>query len=230
MQALFWMLQREKGVVDEAGSAVANANANDGNLWEKHPFADGTCFFFCPMFRMATLENPSELYRMYGGIIADEMGLGKTITMLSLLLVNRGKEGEVIEKKSEVIEKKGEVIEKKGEVIEKKGEVIEKKGEVIEKKGEVIEKKSEREKGEEEKSEMEKNGELNQTTSTNDTAKASREKNSKPQKRRNKPWEKEESTELAPSLSLPKHFTGGTLIICPLSLLFTASLSCNPHL
>lgn len=37
MQALFWMLQREKGVVDEAGSAVANANANDGNLWEKHP-------------------------------------------------------------------------------------------------------------------------------------------------------------------------------------------------
>ena len=117
--------------------------------------------------------------------------------MLSLLLVNRGKEGEVIEKKSEVIEKKGEVIEKKGE---------------------------------EEKSEMEKNGELNQTTSTNDTAKTSREKNSKPQKRRNKPWEKEESTELAPSLSLPKHFTGGTLIICPLSLLFTASLSCNPHL
>ena len=197
MQALFWMLQREKGVVDEAGSAVANANANDGNLWEKHPFADGTCFFFCPMFRMATLENPSELYRMYGGIIADEMGLGKTITMLSLLLVNRGKEGEVIEKKSEVTEKKGEVIEKKGE---------------------------------EEKSGMEKNGELNQTTSTNDTAKTSREKNSKPQKRRNKPWEKEESTELAPSLSLPKHFTGGTLIICPLSLLFTASLSCNPHL
>lgn len=183
MQALFWMLQREKGVVDEAGSAVANANANDGNLWEKHPFADGTCFFFCPMFRMATLENPSELYRMYGGIIADEMGLGKTITMLSLLLVNRGKEGEVIEKKSE-----------------------------------------------EEKSEMEKNGELNQTTSTNDTAKTSREKNSKPQKRRNKPWEKEESTELAPSLSLPKHFTGGTLIICPLSLLFTAFLPCNPHL
>ena len=184
------MLQREKGVVDEAGSAVANANANDGNLWEKHPFADGTCFFFCPMFRMATLENPSELYRMCGGIIADEMGLGKTITMLSLLLVNRGKEGEVIEKKGEVIEKKGE----------------------------------------EEKSEMEKNGELNQTTSTNENAKTSREKNSKTHKRRNKPWEKEESTELAPSLSLPKHFTGGTLIICPLSLLFTASLPCNPHL
>ena len=199
MQALFWMLQREKG-------AVANANANDGNLWEKHPFADGTCFFFCPMFRMATLENPSELYRMCGGIIADEMGLGKTITMLSLLLVNRGKEGEVIEKKGEVIEKKGEVIEKKRE------------------------ENGEEEKKREENGEMEKNGELNQTTSTNDTAKTSREKNSKPQKRRNKPWEKEESTELAPSLSLPKHFTGGTLIICPLSLLFTASLSCNPHL
>lgn len=191
------MLQREKGVVDEAGSAVANANANDGNLWEKHPFADGSCFFFCPMFRMATLENPSELYRMCGGIIADEMGLGKTITMLALLLVNRGKEGEVIEKKSEEEKKKNEVIEKKSE----------------------------------EKSEMEKNGELNTNTSNSDRERTNRErKESKPQKRRNKPWEKEENTELTPSLSLPKRFAGGTLIICPLSLLFTASLPCNPHL
>lgn len=149
------------------------------------------------MFRMATLENPSELYRMYGGIIADEMGLGKTITMLSLLLVNRGKEGEVIEKKSEVIEKKGEVIEKKSE---------------------------------EEKSEMEKNGELNQTTSTNDTAKASREKNSKPQKRRNKPWEKEESTELATIAFSSQTLHGRHSHHLPTLSSLHGSLSCNPHL
>ena len=35
---------------------------------------------------------------MKGGIIADEMGLGKTITMLSLLLINRGKPNEKIQK------------------------------------------------------------------------------------------------------------------------------------
>ena len=182
MQALFWMLQREKGVT----AATDNPVEKEETLWEKHPFTDGTCFYFCPMFRLTMLENPNEMYHMCGGIIADEMGLGKTITMLSLLLVNRGREGELI-----AVKKGGnEMVKCEGsEMVKCEG------SEMMKSEG------SEKEK----------------TTP------------SKPKRRKNKPWEKEENTELMPSLSLPKRFTGGTLIICPLSLLFTALPSHHPH-
>ena len=182
MQALFWMLQREKGVT----AATDNPVEKEETLWEKHPFTDGTCFYFCPMFRLTMLENPNEMYHMCGGIIADEMGLGKTITMLSLLLVNRGREGELI-----AVKKGGnEMVKCEGsEMVKCEG------SEMMKSEG------SEKEK----------------TTP------------SKPKRRKNKPWEKEENTELMPSLSLPKRFTGGTLIICPLSLLFTALPFHRPH-
>ena len=161
MQALFWMLQRERGVVDERLKTEQAESSGDSNLWERHPFTDGTCFYFCPMFRMATLENPNELYRMCGGIIADEMGLGKTITMLSLLLVNRSKEEEVVSGLKEGV--------------------------------------------------------------NDNTAKESHAR-STPSK-----YNTEEGSELTPTLIIPKKYKGGTLIICPLSLLYTVRLPSRSH-
>ena len=101
LQALFWMVQREQGkhVLHE------ERDADDNGMWERHFFADKTPFYFCPLFRLASLEDPSHLYKMKGGIIADEMGLGKTITMLSLLLLNRGKDRETIRPVSSQAEK-----------------------------------------------------------------------------------------------------------------------------
>lgn len=101
MQALFWMLQREQGkhVLHE------ERDADDNGMWEKHFFTDKTPFYFCPLFRLASLEDPSHLYKMKGGIIADEMGLGKTITMLSLLLMNRGNAHESISTTQSKMEK-----------------------------------------------------------------------------------------------------------------------------
>ena len=220
MQALFWMLQREKGVT----AATDNPVEKEETLWEKHPFTDGTCFYFCPMFRLTMLENPNDMYHMCGGIIADEMGLGKTITMLSLLLVNRGREGELIAVKksgSEMVKKSGnEMVKKSGnEMVKSEGsEMVMKSGSEMMKSGSKM-MKSGSKMVKCEGSEMMKSegSEKEQTTP------------SKPKRRKNKPWEKEENTELMPSLSLPKRFTGGTLIICPLSLLFTALPSHHPH-
>lgn len=181
MQALFWMLQRERGVVDERLKTEQAAASGDSNLWERHPFTDGTCFFFCPMFRMATLENPNELYRMCGGIIADEMGLGKTITMLSLLLVNRSKEDEVVS-----VLKENSVS---SDGVENSNMVKD--------------------------SNMVENG---------DTA-----ENNNTKRNTTHPRLTEEGSELTPSLIVPKKNKGGTLIICPLSLLYTVHLSSLPH-
>lgn len=97
LQALFWMMQREQGKHAESKSTMETDN--DNSMWEIHSFLDGTQYYLCPLFRSISFENPSSLYKMKGGIIADEMGLGKTITMLSLLLVNRGKPHEIIEHK-----------------------------------------------------------------------------------------------------------------------------------
>lgn len=94
MQALFWMLQREQGKHAELSTSESE---NDNSMWETHSFEDQTVYYLCPLFRSVSIENPSSLYKMKGGIIADEMGLGKTITMLSLLLINRGKPYEQID-------------------------------------------------------------------------------------------------------------------------------------
>lgn len=184
MQALFWMLQRERGVVDERLKTEQAAASGDSNLWERHPFTDGTCFYFCPMFRMATLENPNELYRMCGGIIADEMGLGKTITMLSLLLVNRSKEDEVVS-----------VL--KGSSVSGDGV---------------------------ESSDMVKDSdsvENNDTIKDSDTLKNGDTAENNTKRNATHPRLTEEGSELTPSLVVPKKNKGGTLIICPLSLLYT---------
>lgn len=90
-------MQREQGKHAESSSE----QPEDNSMWEAHSFIDHSLYYFCPMFRSVTLENPSNLYHMKGGIIADEMGLGKTITMLSLLLMNRGKPDSTIELKKE---------------------------------------------------------------------------------------------------------------------------------
>lgn len=95
LQALFWMLQREQG--KHAEGSHTTEEQNDNGMWEVHSFTDHTPYYLCPLFRSVSIENPSSLYKMKGGIIADEMGLGKTITMLSLLLINRGKPYERIE-------------------------------------------------------------------------------------------------------------------------------------
>lgn len=96
LQALFWMMQREQGKHVDTDSVEKD---NEDSMWETHFFEDHTVYYICPLFRSVSIENPSSLYRMKGGIIADEMGLGKTITMLSLLLINRGKPHEQIEQK-----------------------------------------------------------------------------------------------------------------------------------
>lgn len=93
LQALFWMLEREKGQHAETSSS----SSTDSSMWESHHFGDQSIFYICPLFRTISIENPNSLYTMKGGIIADEMGLGKTITMLSLLLINRGKPNEKIQ-------------------------------------------------------------------------------------------------------------------------------------
>lgn len=184
MQALFWMLQRERGVVDERLKTEQAAASGDSNLWERHPFTDGTCFYFCPMFRMATLENPNELYRMCGGIIADEMGLGKTITMLSLLLVNRSKEDEVVSvlKGSSV---SGDGVESSNMV--KDSDSVENNDTIKD----------------------------SDTLKNRDTAENNTKRNTTHHRLT------EEGSELTPSLIVPKKNKGGTLIICPLSLLYT---------
>lgn len=95
------MVQREQGkhVLHE------ERDADDNGMWERHYFTDKSAFYFCPLFRLASLEDPSHLYKMKGGIIADEMGLGKTITMLSLLLLNREKDRETIRPATKETEK-----------------------------------------------------------------------------------------------------------------------------
>ena len=100
------MLQREQGrhVLQEDLNIPSSES-----LWEMHRFSDGFPFFFCSIFRMVSLKDPSNLYKMRGGIIADEMGLGKTITMLSLILTCRVAEEETIQQ-SPSIQQGGEVM------------------------------------------------------------------------------------------------------------------------
>lgn len=81
-QALFWMIQLERGKsIDEAATTLHPC-------WEAYHLADKRelVVYINSFSGDATTEFPSTLQMARGGILADAMGLGKTIMTISLLL------------------------------------------------------------------------------------------------------------------------------------------------
>ncbi|XP_027340515.1 DNA repair protein RAD5A isoform X1 [Abrus precatorius] len=88
-QALYWMIQMEKGRdMDETATTLHPC-------WEAYHLADKRelAIYLNAFSGEATTEFPSTLQMARGGILADAMGLGKTIMTISLLLAHSGKGG-----------------------------------------------------------------------------------------------------------------------------------------
>lgn len=88
-QALYWMLQLEKGqYLDEAATTLHPC-------WDAYRLADKRelVVYVNSFSGDATVELPSTLQMARGGILADAMGLGKTIMTISLLLAHSEKGG-----------------------------------------------------------------------------------------------------------------------------------------
>ncbi|RDY08011.1 DNA repair protein RAD5A, partial [Mucuna pruriens] len=88
-QALYWMIQMEKGQsMDETATTLHPC-------WEAYHLADKRelVIYLNAFSGEATIEFPSTLQMARGGILADAMGLGKTIMTISLLLAHSGKGG-----------------------------------------------------------------------------------------------------------------------------------------
>ncbi|KAF3455122.1 hypothetical protein FNV43_RR05570 [Rhamnella rubrinervis] len=83
-QALYWMVQLEKGRFMDVGATTLHP------CWEAYHLADKRgCIVYLNAFSGdATTEFPSTLQMARGGILADAMGLGKTIMTIALLLDN----------------------------------------------------------------------------------------------------------------------------------------------
>ncbi|XP_063943456.1 DNA repair protein RAD5A isoform X2 [Daucus carota subsp. sativus] len=88
-QALYWMLQLEKGqYLDDAATTLHPC-------WDAYWLADkrDLIVYVNSFSGDATVELPSTLQMARGGILADAMGLGKTIMTISLLLAHSEKGG-----------------------------------------------------------------------------------------------------------------------------------------
>ncbi|KAK7272201.1 hypothetical protein RJT34_28660 [Clitoria ternatea] len=86
-QALYWMMQMEKGrSTDETATTLHPC-------WEAYRLADKRelVIYLNAFSGEATTEFPSTLQMARGGILADAMGLGKTIMTISLLLTHLGR-------------------------------------------------------------------------------------------------------------------------------------------
>ncbi|KAF2300662.1 hypothetical protein GH714_015032 [Hevea brasiliensis] len=81
-QALYWMIQLEKGKCAEEGATTLHP------CWEAYHLADKRelVVYLNTFSGDATVEFPSMLQMARGGILADAMGLGKTIMTIALLL------------------------------------------------------------------------------------------------------------------------------------------------
>ncbi|XP_057990817.1 DNA repair protein RAD5A isoform X2 [Hevea brasiliensis] len=81
-QALYWMIQLEKGKCAEEGAITLHP------CWEAYHLADKRelVVYLNTFSGDATVEFPSTLQMARGGILADAMGLGKTIMTIALLL------------------------------------------------------------------------------------------------------------------------------------------------
>ncbi|XP_027929635.1 DNA repair protein RAD5A isoform X1 [Vigna unguiculata] len=90
-QALYWMIQMEKGqCMDETATTLHPC-------WEAYRLVDKRelIVYLNAFSGEATIEFPSTLQMARGGILADAMGLGKTIMTISLLVAHSGK-GEAV--------------------------------------------------------------------------------------------------------------------------------------
>lgn len=90
-QALYWMIQMEKGQsMDETATTLHPC-------WEAYRLADKRelVIYLNAFSGEATIEFPSTLQMARGGILADAMGLGKTIMTISLLIAHSGKGGSI---------------------------------------------------------------------------------------------------------------------------------------
>ncbi|XP_061345365.1 DNA repair protein RAD5A [Gastrolobium bilobum] len=88
-QALYWMVQMEKGrPMDETATTLHPC-------WEAYRLADKRelVIYLNAFSGEAAIEFPSTLQMARGGILADAMGLGKTIMTISLLLAHSGRGG-----------------------------------------------------------------------------------------------------------------------------------------
>ncbi|XP_057457141.1 DNA repair protein RAD5A isoform X2 [Lotus japonicus] len=88
-QALYWMIQMEKGrSVDETDTTLHPC-------WDAYRLADKRelVIYLNAFSGEATIEFPSTLQMAKGGILADAMGLGKTIMTISLLVAHSGRGG-----------------------------------------------------------------------------------------------------------------------------------------
>ncbi|KAJ0976783.1 hypothetical protein J5N97_012257 [Dioscorea zingiberensis] len=88
-QALYWMMQLEKGKSSEEAATTLHP------CWDAYHVADKRelVIYLNAFSGEATTEFPSTLHMSRGGILADAMGLGKTIMALSLLLTHSDKGG-----------------------------------------------------------------------------------------------------------------------------------------
>ncbi|XP_021609407.1 DNA repair protein RAD5A isoform X2 [Manihot esculenta] len=88
-QALYWMIQLEKGNYADEGATTLHP------CWEAYHLADkrNLVVYLNTFSGDATIEFPSTLQMARGGILADAMGLGKTIMTISLLLAQSERDG-----------------------------------------------------------------------------------------------------------------------------------------
>ncbi|XP_050212773.1 DNA repair protein RAD5A isoform X2 [Mercurialis annua] len=88
-QALYWMIQLEKGKYTDEGATTLHP------CWEAYHLADQRqlVVYLNTFSGDASVEFPSTLQMARGGILADAMGLGKTIMTISLLLAHSERGG-----------------------------------------------------------------------------------------------------------------------------------------
>ncbi|XP_019458903.1 PREDICTED: putative SWI/SNF-related matrix-associated actin-dependent regulator of chromatin subfamily A member 3-like 2 isoform X1 [Lupinus angustifolius] len=90
-QALYWMIQLEKGRHTDETTETLHP------CWEAYRLADKRelTIYLNAFSGDATIKFPSTLEMAKGGILADAMGLGKTIMTISLLLAHSGRGGSI---------------------------------------------------------------------------------------------------------------------------------------
>lgn len=98
LQALWWLLTREKRVAEL--NAIDDTSQLENPLWEKLAFPNGKFFYFSPYSGDLSLLPPQPAVTLGGkikmlpkvmapGILADEMGLGKTVEILALVVADK---------------------------------------------------------------------------------------------------------------------------------------------
>ncbi|KAF9189604.1 hypothetical protein BGZ51_009423 [Haplosporangium sp. Z 767] len=115
-RSIAWCLQRECGIVNEAGKVEYKEPTVAEKLpfsWEQVSVPQGNTLFINRLCGLICPADPglvAEELEPRGGILADEMGLGKTVETLALILLNRRKpvpvQGDDVSSETDALERR----------------------------------------------------------------------------------------------------------------------------